>query len=84
MVTEVTMHEAKTHLSRLVCEVEAGGEVIIKRGRHPVARLVPVEPLPKKERQLGGDEGLFEVPEDFNDELPEELLAAFEADDLQL
>lgn len=38
----VTTHEAKTHLSRLLNDVEAGEEVVICRGSAPVARLVPV------------------------------------------
>ena len=38
----VTTHEAKTHLSKLVAEVEAGEEIIIRRGARPVARLAPL------------------------------------------
>jgi prevent-host-death family protein len=41
-VKSVTTHEAKTHLSRLVAEVEAGEEVVIRRGARAVARLVPL------------------------------------------
>ncbi|MFN0147731.1 MAG: type II toxin-antitoxin system Phd/YefM family antitoxin [Dehalococcoidia bacterium] len=41
MVHTVNTHEAKTHLSRLLAEVEAGGEVVIARAGKPVARLVP-------------------------------------------
>ena len=37
----VTIHEAKTHLSRLLHKVEEGEEIIVCRGKHPVARLVP-------------------------------------------
>ena len=36
-----TTHQAKTHLSRLMAEAEAGGEVVIARGKRPVVRLVP-------------------------------------------
>lgn len=39
-----TVHQAKTHFSRLLKLVEAGEEVIVMRGSHPVAKLVPVEP----------------------------------------
>ena len=49
----VTIHEAKTHLSRLIAEVEAGGEVVLARGKKPVARIVPFEPPAKKERVPG-------------------------------
>ncbi len=40
----VTIHQAKTHLSRLVAQVQLGGELIICRGREPVAKLVPITP----------------------------------------
>lgn len=43
MVTEVNVHEAKTHLSRLLKQVEAGERVVISRGGTPVADLVPHE-----------------------------------------
>jgi prevent-host-death family protein len=49
----VTIHEAKTHLSRLLASVEAGGEVIVARGQKPIARIVPIEPPKPKKRQLG-------------------------------
>ncbi|HWG21171.1 MAG TPA: type II toxin-antitoxin system prevent-host-death family antitoxin [Terracidiphilus sp.] len=39
-----TVHQAKTHLSRLLKEAEAGREVIVTRGKKPVARIVPIEP----------------------------------------
>jgi prevent-host-death family protein len=40
----VTVHEAKTHLSRLLAEVEAGAEIVLARGRTPIAKIVPLEP----------------------------------------
>ena len=53
-----TVHQAKTHFSRLLKEAEAGLEVIVMRGDKPVARLVPIEPLSPKWRSLGGFEHL--------------------------
>lgn len=50
----VTTHEAKTHLSRYLAAVEAGEEVIIARGRKPVARLVPFIAGPEKRRPKVG------------------------------
>lgn len=48
-MTIVTIHEAKTHLSRLIASVEAGGEVILARGKTPVAKIVPLKlPVPKR------------------------------------
>ena len=70
------MHEAKTHLSRLLRMVAAGEEVTIMRGGIPVARLVPATPRPR--REFGIDEGAFSVPDDFDEPLPDELLDAFE------
>lgn len=65
----VTIHEAKTNLSRLLREMEAGEEVIIARGKEPIARLAPIEKPPRK-RQLGGARDcLIYMADDFNDEL---------------
>ena len=66
----VTIHEAKTHLSRLIREVEAGETLVINRGRTPVARLVPI---PAQERRFNGlpelierlDESFFDPLDDF-------------------
>lgn len=75
-MTEVGVHEAKTHLSRLLRHVEAGEEVVILRGGKPVAKLVSVgQPSP---RPLGLDEGKVWIAEDFDAPLPDEILDAFE------
>ena len=50
----VTTHEAKTHLSRLLAEVEAGEEVTIARGSRPVARLVPIKRTHRRTRPKVG------------------------------
>jgi prevent-host-death family protein len=60
----VNMHEAKTHLSRLVERVEGGEEIVISRAGKPAAKLVPVSPEKKGRRKLGGWEGKFEMPSD--------------------
>jgi prevent-host-death family protein len=62
-LSKVTMHEAKTHLSRLVARVEQGEEITITRAGKPAAKLVPV-PAPKKlgPRKLGGWEGKMKLP----------------------
>ena len=46
----VNVHEAKTHLSALLSEVERGEDVVIARNGTPVARLVRAEPVPKRRR----------------------------------
>ncbi len=77
MTKSVGVHEAKTHLSRLLEDVVAGEEVVITRRGQEVASLVPVRGA--SARWLGVDRGKFEVPEDFDAPLPDELLAAFES-----
>jgi antitoxin (DNA-binding transcriptional repressor) of toxin-antitoxin stability system len=59
------MHDAKTNLSRLVDSIKTGAEseVVIAIGNKPAARLVPFE---KSRRPLGMDNGLFEIPADFD------------------
>jgi len=76
-MVEVNVHEAKTHLSRLLVRVAGGEEIVIARAGKPVARLVPVEPKPQ--RVIGQDDGLFEVPDDFDAPLPDEVLALFQS-----
>jgi prevent-host-death family protein len=76
-MVEVGVHEAKTHLSKLLRRVAAGEEVVITRGRLPVARLVPVHD--RRSQGLGRDRGVFEVPEDFDAPLPADVLDAFGA-----
>lgn len=72
---EVGVHEAKTQLSRLLREVAAGEEIVIRRGNEPVARIVRIASPGR--RELGQDEGVFEVPDDFDDPLPDEVLDLF-------
>jgi prevent-host-death family protein len=76
MTKSVGVHEAKTHLSRLLEDVAAGEEVVITRRGEEVASLVPLRR--SSGRRLGIDRGVFVVPEDFDAPLPDELLAAFE------
>lgn len=77
-MTIVTIHKAKTELSKLLKRVEAGEEIIIARGDRPVAKLSPAEPPAKKPRTPGAWKGKFTLPDSFFDPLPEEELAAWE------
>jgi prevent-host-death family protein len=73
---EVNIHEAKTHLSRLLQRVAAGEEVIIARAGKPVAKLIPVI-ANTKTRPLGMDRGKIWVADDFDAPLPDDLLKEF-------
>jgi len=75
MSTQVNIHEAKTHLSRLVERAAAGEEIVIAKAGRPMARLVAYE-RPARPREMGGWEGRVWIADDF-DELPEEVAAAF-------
>jgi prevent-host-death family protein len=70
------MHEAKSQLSKLVDEVQAGEEVIIAKSGKPVARLVPYEER-KAPRKPGRWQGRIWIADDF-DATPDEIIDAFE------
>lgn len=61
---QVNMHEAKTHLSRLVERVEGGEEIVISRAGKPAAKLVPIAQAKPGKRKLGGWEGKIKMPSD--------------------
>lgn len=76
-MTTVNIHEAKTHLSRLVEEAAAGREIVIAKAGKPVARLVPLAAAPRPKR-LGALRGRITIPADFDAPLPDEELRRFE------
>ncbi len=75
-MTIVNVHQAKTQLSRLLAQVEAGEDVVIARRGEPVARLVCCRP--KVRRQPDVLKGRVVVPDSFFDPLPEEELSLWE------
>ena len=72
-VRTVTVHHAKTNLSKLLAEVAEGGEVIIARGNMPVAKLVSLHP--KRRAKAGVWKGRIGLDEPFFDPLPQDELA---------
>ena len=77
MAEIINIHEAKTHLSRIVDRVAAGAEVVIAKAGKPMARLVPIEAVVKP-KKLGALKGKFKVPDDFNAPLDDSVLGQFE------
>jgi antitoxin (DNA-binding transcriptional repressor) of toxin-antitoxin stability system len=73
----ITIHAAKTRLSQLLARVEAGEEIVLARGKHPIAKLVPFVPAPAT-RQFGALRGTVTVGPEFFEPLPAEELAAWE------
>ena len=70
---QVNIHEAKTHLSKLIAE---GREVVIAKYGEPVARLIPIRSH-SDPRKPGSAGNRFSVPETFFDRLPEEIIEGF-------
>jgi antitoxin (DNA-binding transcriptional repressor) of toxin-antitoxin stability system len=85
-MTTVSVHEAKTHLSRLINDVLAGKEVIVSRGKHEVVKIVPVVPVVKAKRVGGWLAHTLSSPnkdpleDGFWDPLPDEELALWEGE----
>ena len=71
---EVNIHEAKTHLSRLLAKVADGEEVVIARSGEPVAKIVPIERTGTK-RILGQDAGVVVMSDDFDAPLDPETMS---------
>jgi prevent-host-death family protein len=77
-MTVVTVHEAKTNLSKLIAEAMAGGDVVIAKGQIPAVRLVPVKPVRK--RQYGVLKDIITIDDRFDEPLPDSELAAWGED----
>ncbi|MFQ5954206.1 MAG: type II toxin-antitoxin system Phd/YefM family antitoxin [Kiloniellales bacterium] len=72
----VTVHQAKTSLSKLIERARAGEEIVIAKGKVPVVRLLPVEV--RAGRKFGAMRGKARVDEKFFEPLPEEELGVWE------
>jgi prevent-host-death family protein len=77
MSVVVNIHAAKTQLSKLLDAAAAGEEVIIAKAGKPVAKLVPIDAAAPP-RRLGILDGKIHVPDDFDNPLPDEIIAEFE------
>jgi len=77
MPVQVNIHEAKTHLSKLLVQVGEGEEIIIAKAGKPIARLIPL--VDRSTRRLPGSaEGRVTIAPDFDAPLPEAILEKFE------
>jgi prevent-host-death family protein len=72
----INIHEAKTHLSRLVERVQAGEEIVIAKAGRPAARLVPIEDA-RRPVKIGGLKPGAPLPDDFNTMFEREIEASF-------
>ena len=69
-MAQVSVRDAKTHLSRLIAEALAGGEVVIARGGVPVVRLAPLPP--RGRRTFGALKGKIAIDAQFDEPLPDD------------
>ena len=76
----VNIHEAKTHLSRLVDAAAKGEPFIIAKAGKPLVKVVPID-APAAPRRLGFMRGQFTVPDDFDTMYQEEIEKMFYGDD---
>jgi len=78
MIETLNIHQAKTHLSRLLDRVAKGGSVVIAKAGKPIARLVPLDaPKSTKAKRLGFMAGQLRVPDDFDRMGEKEIEALF-------
>jgi len=78
----INIHEAKTHLSRLVEQAAKGQPFIIAKAGKPMVKVVPLDDSEAvAKRRLGGLEGQFEVPDDFDTMGQEEIEKMFYGDE---
>lgn len=73
----INIHEAKTHLSRLVEQASAGEEIVIAKAGKPMARLMPLAVPVRAPRKLGILAGKFDVPDDIDLMFGDEIEAMF-------
>ena len=79
---KLNIHEAKTHLSRYLKKVASGETIILCKRNIPIAEIRPIRPRRENNRPIGLAKGEFEVTSEFFEPLPEEILAAFNGDNI--
>jgi prevent-host-death family protein len=74
---KVNIYEAKTHLSRYLERVAEGETIILCKRNVPIAEIRPIPQERKSRRPIGLAKGKFEVPREFHEPLPPDILASF-------
>ena len=78
----VNIHEAKTHLSRLIEQASKGESFIIAKAGKPMVRVVPIEPeVPHVPQRLGFMRGKMRIPDDFDTMYADEIARMFNGED---
>ena len=78
-MNKLNIHEAKTHLSKVLAKLRPGDKVLICRRNIPIAEIRALPVAPGKPRPIGLEAGKLKVPRSFFEPLPEKVLDAFHA-----
>lgn len=78
---KLNIHDAKTHLSHYLNNLEKEGVIVLCKRNTPIAEIRPIQSLVSKPRAIGLAKGLFQTPESFFEPLPEEIIKEFEGHD---
>ncbi|MBW1786421.1 MAG: type II toxin-antitoxin system Phd/YefM family antitoxin [Deltaproteobacteria bacterium] len=76
----INIHEAKTHLSKYLARLAKGDTIILCKRNVPIAEIHPVPTRSVSPRPIGLAKGLFQVPPEFHEPLPDEILNAFQGE----
>ncbi len=78
----LNIHEAKTHLSKYLKELARGETIILCKRNIPIAEIRPIRPQRKHKRPIGLAKGEFEITPEFFEPLPDDMVAAFDGDNV--
>jgi prevent-host-death family protein len=80
IMIKLNIHEAKTHLSHYLDEVQKGEKILLCKRNHPIAEIRPIPSRQRDRRPIGLAKGKFHVPDTFFEELPDESVALFDGE----
>jgi len=73
----LNIHEAKTHLSKYLKRLAKGETILLCKRNIPIAEIRPIPPVKESQRSIGLAKGQFQVPPEFHEPLPAEIVASF-------
>ena len=73
----LNIHEAKTHLSKYLKRLAKGETILLCKRNIPIAEIRPIPPVKESQRPIGLAKGRFQVPPEFHEPLPPEIVASF-------